>query len=139
MKKVTVFVGSAHKRMTYPAVVKFLGFNLVKGACVTALDPPTEKVQQKIDRSLAALSKRFYAGLVKPVYPVPSWFMLIGFRIARTSMFQMLDERSRDYRYFAEKGWFESDYYYPVRLGALKGPAAKLFDKMAPTILNLIG
>ncbi len=33
---------------------------------------------------------------------------------------QMLDDRSIDYRYYAEKGWFESDYFYPTRLGPLK-------------------
>ena len=36
-----------------------LGFNTVKGSCVTALEPMTEKEQQKIDRALARLSKRF--------------------------------------------------------------------------------
>ena len=65
---------------------------------------------QKIDRTLAEHSKRFYATLSRPAYPVPSWFMLIGFRMGRTTIIQRLDERSQDYRYYAEKGWFESDY-----------------------------
>ncbi len=41
------------------------------------------------------------------------------------------DPRSRDYRYYSEKGWFSSDYYYPTRLGALKGAAGNLFDSIA--------
>ena len=41
--------------------------------------------------------------------------------------------RSVDYRYYADKGWFESDYYYPTRLGALKKAAGHLFDSMAAT------
>jgi len=40
----------------------------------------------------------------------------------------MLDESSRDYTYYRDKEWFESDYYYPVRLGALKKAAGTLFD-----------
>ena len=32
-------------------------------------------------------------------------------------MRQGLDERSRDYRYYMEKGWLESDYYYPTQMG----------------------
>src|SRR5512139_3827000 len=57
-----------------------LGFNVVKGSCVTALDPRTEKDQRKIDEALAEQSKRFYTRLAKPTYPVPSLFMLMGFR-----------------------------------------------------------
>ena len=114
-----------------------LGFNTLKGTCITALDPRTEKDQQKIDRTLAELSKRFYARLVKPAYPVPSWLMLAAFRMSRSSMKTMLDSRSRDYRYYAEKGWFESDYFYPTRLGPLKKAAGKLFDQMTPTVRKM--
>jgi hypothetical protein len=54
--------------------------------------------------------------------------MLMGFRMGRTSMRLELDESSRDYRYYMEKGWFESDYFYPTRLGVLKKGGGKLFD-----------
>lgn len=115
-----------------------LGFNVVKGSCVTILDPRTEKDQRKIDKALAAHSQRFYANLMKPDYPIPSWTMLIGFRMGRTSIKEMLDVRSLDYRYYAEKGWFESDYFYPTNLPLLKKAAGKLFDRMTPTIRNII-
>ena len=39
-----------------------------------------------------------------------------------------LDDTSYDYRYFKDKGWFESDYFYPTRLGVLKKAAGSLFD-----------
>ena len=48
--------------------------------------------------------------------------------MARTSMQLELDETSYDYRYFKDKGWFESDYFYPTRLGVLKKAAGSLFD-----------
>jgi multimeric flavodoxin WrbA len=51
---------------------KSLGFNTVTGTCVTALNPITKKDQKKIEQAMAKLSRRFYARLVKPVYPVPS-------------------------------------------------------------------
>jgi len=114
-----------------------LGFNTVKGTCVTALDPRTEKDQQKIDKALARLSRQFYARLMKPVDLEPSLIMLAMFRMSRSSIRAMLDDRSRDYRYYAAQGWFESDYFYPTRLGALKKAAGKLFDRMAPTIRSL--
>jgi multimeric flavodoxin WrbA len=117
----------------------YLGFNTVKGACITILDTKSEKDKQKVDRALAALSKRFYSSLAKPAFPVPAWDKLMIFRMGRTSMLQLLDDSSRDYRYYTEKGWFESDYFYPTHLGLLKTAAGKLFDKMTPTIRNMIG
>jgi multimeric flavodoxin WrbA len=116
----------------------YLGFSTVKGASLTTLIPVTEKDQQKIDRALAKQSKRFYTMLANPVYPVPTLEKLMIFRMGRTSMFQMLDDRSLDYRYYADKGWFKSDYYYPTRLGVLKKVAGSLFDSMAGTVRNLI-
>ena len=72
-----------------------LGFNTVKGSCVTALEPMTEKEQQKIDRALARQSRRFHERLVKPAYPVPTLFKLMAFRMGRTSMRLVLDDSSR--------------------------------------------
>ena len=115
-----------------------LGFNTVKGSCVTAFDPRTEKEQQKIDKTLAQQSKRFYAVLAKPAFPAPTLYSLMMFRMSRTSIKQMLDDRSRDYRYYAEKGWLESDYYYPTRLGAPKKVAGNLLDSMAPTVRGML-
>jgi NAD(P)H-dependent FMN reductase len=105
-----------------------LGFNTVKGSVITTLEPMTEKQRQKNDRVLERLAERFSARLEKPAYPVPTLFKLMVFRMSRTSMRLQLDEGSRDYTYYAEKGWFESDYYYPVRLGVLKSAAGKLLD-----------
>jgi multimeric flavodoxin WrbA len=116
---------------------KTLGFNTVKGACVTALDPRTEQDQQKIDKALADLSKRFYARLQETAYPVPSWFNLIGFRMSRSTIKECLDDRSYDFRYYAERGWLESDYFYPIHLGPMKRTAGYLFDRMTPTIRKM--
>jgi hypothetical protein len=52
----------------------------------------------------------------------------MGFRMPRTSMRLELNDSSYDYRYFRDKGWFESDYFYPTRLGPLKRAAGRLFD-----------
>jgi multimeric flavodoxin WrbA len=112
------FVGSA------------LGFNTVKGSCFTALEPMTEKEKQKRDRALAKQSRRFYEKLVKPGLPEPGLLHLMAFRMGRTSMRLELDDSSRDYRYYKDKGWFESDYFYPTRLGPFKKVAGGLFDSL---------
>ena len=108
-----------------------LGFNVVKGCCITTLEPMTEKGREKIDRIIDAQSKRFYTKLIKKEYPTPSLFKLMIFRMSRSSMKVMLNENFRDYTYYKENGWFESDYYYPVKLGPFKKLLGKFFDMMA--------
>ena len=107
-----------------------LGFNVVKGSCTTALDPMSETEREKIDSIVAGHSKRFHAGLSQPQYSVPALFKLWAFRAARTSMRVMLDETSRDFTYYRDKGWFEADYFYPTRLGVLKKATGSLVDSI---------
>jgi len=79
-------------------------------------------------RTLTRQSRRFYERLVRPAYSVPTLFRLMAFRMGRTSVRLELNDSSRDYAYYKEKGWFESDYFYPTHLGALRRAAGRLFD-----------
>lgn len=106
-----------------------LGFTTVKGSCLTTMDPMTENQQHKIDRALAKQARSYAETLEKPAYPVPSIIDLMFFRMSRTKIKLMLDGNSADYRYYAEKGWMKSDFYYPTRLGILKKGTGKLFDR----------
>jgi multimeric flavodoxin WrbA len=105
-----------------------LGFNTVKGSCIPALDPPTEKQRHKIDRALAALAAHYHAKLETTAYPAPTLLKLMVFRMGRTSIRLQLNDSCRDYTYYRDKGWFESDYFYPTRLGLLEKGAGRLFD-----------
>jgi hypothetical protein len=106
----------------------------VKGSCITTIDPITEKQRRKIDRVLAAQARQYYARLEKPSYPVPTLLQLMVFRISRTKVRLELDDSFRDYTYYTDKGWFESDYYYSTRLGTPKKGAGKLFDWMSASM-----
>jgi multimeric flavodoxin WrbA len=108
-----------------------LGFNTVKGSCITTLEPMTEKQQRKIDKVLAAQARRYHAKLEQPGLPAPNLLQLMIFRMGRTKMKLELDDSFRDYTFYADKGWFDTDYYYPTRLGLLKKGVAKLFDSMS--------
>jgi multimeric flavodoxin WrbA len=121
-----------------PKVVEYLdfvgdalGFNVVKGSCVQSLEPMTEKQRRTNDAVLAAHSRRFHERLSRPSYRVPTFLHLMMFRMGRTKIRLMLDETWRDYTYYREKGWFESDYFYPVRLNPFKQAAGRLFDYTA--------
>ncbi len=107
-----------------------LGFSVVKGSVHKAFDPMTEKEREKRDKALGRQAARFHAQLSKPVGRVPGLFQLLIFRLGRTSIRTELDDRSRDYRYYQEKGWFESDYWYPTRLG----PAKRLLGGLVDTV-----
>jgi len=113
-----------------------LGFNVVKGCYIKTLEPMTEKGQIIIDKIIDRQSKRFYSNLIKRRYPAPSVFKLMAFRMARSSMKKMLDENYRDYTYYKEKGWFESDYFYPVKLSPLKKLTGTFFDTIAVRMIR---
>ena len=106
-----------------------MGFSIVKGICFTTLEPISDKNRRDRNRKIEALAKRFSGQLMKKGYPAPSLFDLIMFRFSRTKIRTMQDETFRDYSYYREKGWFESDYFYQVKLGPLK----RLLGRMADT------
>ncbi len=109
---------------------KGLGFNRVKGVCITTREPISEKDQKKNDKKLNSVSKNFYNQLLRKKLPAPSFFELMFFRISRTSMKFLLDDNYRDYTYYSKTGWFESDYYFSVKLNPFK----KLFGKIVDAI-----
>ncbi|MBN2003526.1 MAG: flavodoxin family protein [Anaerolineae bacterium] len=107
-----------------------LGFRTVKGSCIMTLDPMTAKQQHKIDVALAAQARRYDAKLKQLGNPAPSLMDLMFFRMGRTKVRLELDDSACDYQYYRDKGWFESDFYYPTRLGFLKKGAGGFFDAM---------
>jgi multimeric flavodoxin WrbA len=108
-----------------------LGFNVVKGSCITTLEPMTEKQHKKNERILTKKAFKFYKKLIEEGYPAPSLFKLMIFRMSRSSMKKMLNDEFRDYTYYKEKGWFDSKYYYPVKLNPFKKISGSFFDWMA--------
>lgn len=113
-----------------------LGFNVSKGCCLTSLEPRTAQEQKKITQKLNKTYSRFYNKLMLTKLPNPSFTKLLIFRIARTSMLMIQNEKFEDYCYFKEKGWFESDYYYNVSLGPIKKLSGYFFDFLGKQIVN---
>ncbi len=103
-----------------------MGFNTVKGSYFTAFDPMTAAEKEKIDALLARHSRRFHDRLAGPAYPAPGVIWVAGFHMARTSIGLELDDSSYDWRYYRDRGWFASDYYYPTRVGPVKRTVGRL-------------
>ncbi|HOX47379.1 MAG TPA: NAD(P)H-dependent oxidoreductase [Myxococcota bacterium] len=122
------FIGGGNIVKYLEFVGTCLGCNVVKGSCITALEPATDKDRRKMARTLASHGRRLHAQLSKPFHAAPSLFQLMGFRMGRTCTMQTLGEDNRDFVYYRDHGWFEADYYYPTRLGLLKKVLGSFFD-----------
>ena len=115
-----------------------LGFNVVKGSRIvcrknpdTAHEPMIEAERRRMDETLARHARRFHEQLTSRAYPEPTILQLFGFRMARTSIKLELADDRRDHAYYRDHGWFDSDYYYPTKLGPLKRAAGAAFDRIA--------
>lgn len=127
------------------AVVKYLdfvgftlGFNTVTGSRIvcranpdTASQPMMDAERRKMDEVLAAHARRFRETLMGPSFPRPTLMQVAGFRMARTSIRMEQAAERPDPTYYRERGWFESDYYYPTKLGLGKRAAGAAFDRLA--------
>jgi len=105
-----------------------LGFRVVKGSVTRTLEPMTEDALRKMDAALKRQSERFHAELLREPYPTPSLFKLGMFRMGRSGVRAYAPRDQRDYAFYGEQGWFESDYYYPTHLGPVKKAFGAFFD-----------
>lgn len=121
------FMGGKDAQKYLEEIGETFGFGISKGCCLTTLDPMTEKQARLLTEEMSKAATRFYQQLMQPSNPSPSLYRLMIFRIARTFI-QSLDHKYRDYHYWKENGWFESDYYYPVNLGLVKKTLGYFFD-----------
>ncbi len=115
-----------------------LGFNVERGSRIvcranpdTASQPMMDEERRRMEDTIARHARRFHALLARPAFPAPSLLQLLGFRMARTSIRLEQPADRPDPTYFREHGWFDSDYWYPTRLGPLKRLAGAGFDRLA--------
>lgn len=117
-------------------IVKYLNFvgnalgTNVKGICLNSREPIDEKRQKKSDKMLIDHGKKFLKQLNRTKLPKPSLFELMIFRIGRSAIKRELNNDYRDYSYYKEMGWFESNFYYPVKLNPVMRLLGKMFDRM---------
>ena len=110
---------------------KALGCTVVNGVCLTTREPMSPKRQNLNEHKILQLSNRYYQALVNDTLPIPGLFDLIIFRITRTTVEVKLDPSYRDYQYYRDKGWFNSDFYYPARINVLKKTLASIAEYIA--------
>ncbi|KPU43549.1 iron-sulfur flavoprotein [Oxobacter pfennigii] len=104
-----------------------LGFDVTRGCNLWTMAPMSENRMKKFNEKIKQASKRFYKGLSRKTKLIPSIYKLMMFRTSRSGI-RSAKSKFYDYSYFYEKGWFESDYYYDVRLGPIKMMLGSIFD-----------
>lgn len=87
----------------------------------------------KNDKKTEKAANDFFSVLVGTRLKTPKWKDLIMFRMTRSIM-PYVSFMAKDWEYFQEKGWMESDYYYPVKLWFGKKIAGNFFDSQARKI-----
>lgn len=132
-------VGGASTVKYLEAMGENFGFHVAKGCCLNTLEPRTEPQQEKNSQEIKRAAARFYKELLRQTPPTPSLFRLMLFRMSRTSIKLILDEKWRDYRWYKEKGWFESDYFCDVSLGPIKRLAGRFFDRLGAWMVKQRG
>jgi len=113
-----------------------LGFDVVKGCCINTLEPMEDKLLHKNNNKIDKLALRFMKQLNKQSKAKASLFDLMMFRVSRTRIKRMLDESFRDYTYYEEKGWFTSDFFYPVKLNGFKKFFGLCIDKLMTKLIK---
>jgi NAD(P)H-dependent FMN reductase len=121
-------------------VARFWGFRICRGLGLTvSLQDPSIEETQKINIEVHNAAARFYDLLVHPRDPVPSLKEVLMFRMVR-SVHSRAAGMARDHQYYRDQGWFDSDYFYQVKLGVLKRFVGSLADyqgkKMADKIVR---
>ena len=70
----------------------------------------------------------FRAQMSKGAPHVPGLLEVVLFRMGRNSVRIELAETDADYKYYAARGWFDSPYFHPTRLGVVKTSVGRLAD-----------
>ncbi len=114
--------------------VGFWGGIFVKGSIFTltsgAYNPGlawSKNEQRMIERGLQKQIQRIEGALSSVNKYSPSLFRVLIFHLTRSGH-KYSQQDNKDHNHFKEMGWFESDYFYPVRLSIFKKLLGKIID-----------
>jgi len=117
-------------------VAGFWGMNVCKGVILTTpwgvRNPKAqypENESSKINFQIKKAAVRFKNRLLGPQNLSPSIKRMAFFRLTR-SAHKNSKIHLRDYVYFNNNGWFESEYFYDTKIGLHKLIIGKLIDKV---------
>lgn len=110
------------------SVGRFWGFRVSPGLSITTDWKQPVSELPNIDAKLENKAKLFYRELTRRAN-VPNLIDLLIFRLNRSGKPFVKETMPRDYQYFKERGWLESDYFYKVELNMIYWILGSLVDK----------
>ncbi len=117
MKKVTAFVGSPRKKHTHDAVRQFLGVLESLGGVESEIVALGDCRLESCRGCCTCFTKGEESCPVKDDRDALIARIMVSDGVV--------------YTHYRDKGWFESDYYHPVRLNLFKKATGSLFDYVA--------
>lgn len=114
------------------------GYNHVAEVGVPQIDALVPEMRKNVDRDVRKAAAKFFMAVQKNQMPAPSLMDLVRFRIWRLNALCAKETLKRDFEHWTENGWFEQDYYVPVRVNPLKKILADLIEKQARRFLRNI-
>jgi hypothetical protein len=85
--------------------------------------------------TLTVAARRFSRAIGGFKLRQPSFLKLAIFRATRTSMKHNSDVLPADKKYFIEKGWTESPYFYQINLGPIRALFGMMIDHMIKSMV----
>lgn len=79
-----------------------------------------DSYKQKTDIKIESLSKQFRKSLEAGDHQKPSFKQALLFRLWQTRALVSKDKNPYDYEYWSERGWMDSDYFYPTNISKPK-------------------
>ena len=119
-------------------VVHAWGFDVVSTLGIPDVDPLTEKYKKKSIKELEKATDRFYEGLKKNELPSPTVYDLVWFNVWKMNAEVNKEVIPADYVYWKNKGWFDMDYYYKVRINPLKKGIAYISTVFAKKFMKKV-
>ena len=115
-------------------IMSFWGAGTIKGAVVSGGLYPNSRMDANVlakrNAELERAAARFASRLKGYRQGRPSLFRLAIFRMTRSSMKYSPEALQADRKYYEDNGWFESGYYYDVRLDPVSMIMGSLIDRM---------
>lgn len=115
-------------------VAQLTGFIYVPGVAVTTVTPSTPAERAVVSAAIARAARRLARSLSATDSPRPPLGSLFVFRLVRSMYRAAPDDRLKDVRYWRDRGWFTSGYFYPVKLGLLRAAVGALADSLGRSL-----
>lgn len=104
----------------------FWGCHFVHKLGVPHMEALKPKYREKVMKDIENSAVVFYSAVKENKNPVPSLWALFRFNMWKSNAIACKEVLPRDYPYWKEKGWIDSEYFYETKISLPKRAALKV-------------